>query len=48
MVTKAYNIQALPLTYLIDKEGKVAATYKGVVDPANVEANIKTLLSDSK
>ncbi len=47
-VTKAYDIQALPLTYLIDKRGRVAAVYNGVVDIANVEANLKALLKEPK
>ena len=45
-VTKKYDIQALPLTYLIDRRGRIAATYAGVVDKDNVEANIKTLLKE--
>lgn len=45
-VTKAYNIQAMPVTYLIDKSGRIAATYVGVVDSADIEANIKRLLSE--
>src|SRR5689334_19512669 len=31
-VTKRYDIQALPLTYLIDSRGKIAATYVGLID----------------
>jgi peroxiredoxin len=47
-VTGRYNITALPLTYLIDTRGRIAATYRGVVDKANVEANIQTVLKESK
>jgi peroxiredoxin len=47
-VTKAYNIMSLPLTYLIDKRGRVAAVYNGVVDKDNVEANIQALLKEHK
>jgi peroxiredoxin len=43
---KAYNIEAMPATYLIDRHGRIAATYIGVVDKGNVEANIKVLLRE--
>jgi cytochrome c biogenesis protein CcmG/thiol:disulfide interchange protein DsbE len=44
---KALNVTALPSTYLVDRSGRIAATYIGaVVDPANLEANIKTLLAE--
>ena len=46
LVTKAYDINALPTTYLIDKIGRIAATYLGLVDKGDVEANIKTLLKE--
>ena len=45
-VTKIYDIEALPVSYLIDKSGRIAATYLGVLDKANVEANIKILLRE--
>jgi len=46
-VSKAYDIEALPATYLIDKNGRIAATYVGVLaDKSNVEANINTLLME--
>jgi peroxiredoxin len=47
-VTKRYDIQALPLTYLIDRRGRIAASYAGVVDKDNVESNIQTVLKESK
>ena len=43
-VTKLYDIQALPVTYLIDAKGRIAATYVGLVNKDDAEANIKTLL----
>jgi len=43
-VTKLYGVSALPATYLIDKKGRIAATYLGLVDKNDVEKNIKTLL----
>jgi peroxiredoxin len=45
-VTKAYSIEALPATYLIDKQGRIAAPYVGLVDKNNMEENIKTLLME--
>lgn len=43
---KAYNIEALPMTYLIDSSGRVAAEYAGVVNKESIEANIKSLLAE--
>lgn len=48
MVVAAYAIKALPLTYLIDKQGRVAARYQGVVDHDNLLANIKALLAERR
>jgi len=45
-VTADYDIKALPLTYLVDANGRVAATYSGVVERGNLEANIKALLAE--
>lgn len=47
-VTKRYDIQALPATYLIDSRGRIAATYVGLIDKQNVEDNINTLLAEQK
>lgn len=41
-----YNLDALPGTYLIDKSGRTAAVYVGVVSKDDVEANLKTLLAE--
>lgn len=40
-----YGFRSYPATYLIDKAGKIAATYVGIVDKNDVESNIKTLLA---
>ncbi len=41
-----FGIQSLPDTFLIDRQGRIAATYRaGLVDKNDVEANIKALLS---
>jgi peroxiredoxin len=45
-VPDAYGLTAMPATYLIDKSGKIAATYVGVVNKENVEANVSKLLSE--
>jgi len=45
-IVDAYGFQAYPATYLIDRSGKIAATYVGVVDKTDVEANIKRLLAE--
>ncbi len=46
-MAKQYGIRNLPDTFLIDRQGRVAAAYKeGLVDKDNVELNIKALLSE--
>jgi len=45
-VAKAYAIQALPVTYLVDRNGRIAATYEGLVDRQNIDANIQALLKE--
>lgn len=46
LVVNAYGFKSYPATYLIDKSGRIAATYLGVVDKNDVEANVKKLLSE--
>jgi peroxiredoxin len=46
-ISKAYALNAFPATYLIDRSGKVAVAYVGVViNKDNVATNIKSLLSE--
>ena len=46
-ISKAYALNAFPATYLIDKSGKIAVAYVGmVIDKSNVETNIKGLLAE--
>jgi peroxiredoxin len=46
-ISKAYALNAFPATYLIDKSGKIAVAYVGVViNKDNVASNIKGLLSE--
>jgi glutathione peroxidase-family protein len=44
---KAYGIEQMPDTFLIDREGRIAATYAGMVDRSGIEKNIQDLLSSS-
>ena len=41
-----YGVAALPVTVLIDRTGKVAATHIGVVDKKAFEAELKQLLAE--
>jgi cytochrome c biogenesis protein CcmG/thiol:disulfide interchange protein DsbE len=45
--TKKYAIENMPDTFLIDRKGKIAAAYLGLVDRNNIEANIQIMLSRS-
>lgn len=45
-VIDSYGFQSYPATYLIDRSGKIAATYVGVVDKNDVEGNIEKLLAE--
>jgi peroxiredoxin len=41
-----FGLNNLPDTFLIDQEGRIAATYKaGLVDRANIEENIRAILA---
>ena len=43
---KAFKVTALPATYLIDRSGRVAATYIGIVDAADLQSNVDRLLTE--
>lgn len=45
-LNKTYRIDSMPATYLIDRKGRIAATYIGLVDKTDVEKNLKTLLAE--
>ena len=45
-VIKSFGFASYPATYLIDKSGRIAATYIGIVSKDDVEANIKRLLAE--
>lgn len=42
---RAYGIGNMPDTFLIDQEGRIAATYVGMVDKNGLEKNIQELLA---
>lgn len=41
-----YHLSEMPLTVLIDRNGRIAVSHPGVVDPRVFEADIKTLLAE--
>jgi cytochrome c biogenesis protein CcmG/thiol:disulfide interchange protein DsbE len=42
-----YGIGSLPDTFLIDRQGKIAASYTGMVDKDDVERNLQALLGST-
>ena len=42
---QAYGITNMPDTFLIDQQGRIAATYVGIVDKDGLEKNIQKLLA---
>ena len=42
---KKYNIGNMPDTFLIDRRGRIAATYVGLVDRVDIESNIRAMLA---
>ncbi len=45
-LAKHYGVVALPVTVLIDRKGKVAATHVGVVEKGAFERELQTLLQE--
>jgi peroxiredoxin len=45
-LAKQYGLSAMPMTVLIDREGRVADKHSGVVDKAKWESKIRTLLRE--
>jgi peroxiredoxin len=43
-LAKLYNLASMPMTLLIDREGKIALSHTGVVNKADFEGNIVRLL----
>jgi peroxiredoxin len=46
MLITTYKLGAVPATYLIDKQGRIAATYTGVAEKNDVASNINKLLAE--
>ena len=44
-VLDKYPFDSMPATYLIDKQGRIAASYIGLVDRADIKEKIKILLA---
>jgi peroxiredoxin len=42
---KQFGLTSMPMTLLIDKDGKIAVSHTGVVDKDNFERNIRALLN---
>ena len=47
-ITKRYNVEALPITHLLDRRGRIAATYIGIVNKEDLEANIRVVMAEPK
>jgi peroxiredoxin len=43
-LAKQYNLTSMPMTLLIDRDGKIAVSHTGIVDKDNFESHIRTLL----
>ena len=41
-----FGLTSMPMTLLIDREGKIAVSYTGVVDKDNFESNLRQLLKE--
>jgi peroxiredoxin len=46
-MSKAFGFSSLPVTLLIDREGKIADFHEGMVDKASFEKEIQQLLGES-
>jgi len=42
----SYKLGSVPGTYLIDKQGRIAAVYNGMIDKSDADSNIKKLLAE--
>jgi peroxiredoxin len=45
-VAKVYGIENMPDTFLSDREGRIAAAYKGIVEKHNVDGNQRAILAE--
>lgn len=47
-LAKQYGAESLPVTLLIDREGKIAESHAGMVDKAAFEKDVQTLVRSAK
>jgi len=47
-IAEHYGVTALPITVLIDRAGRVAATHRGLVDKTTFEKDLRRLLEEGK
>jgi peroxiredoxin len=45
-VAQFYRVAAMPVTLLIDREGRIAASHVGLVSKSNYKAEVETLLNE--
>ena len=45
---KKYGIEGMPDSFLIDREGRIAVAYNGMVDREDLEKNIQALLAQNQ
>ena len=43
-LAKLYNLTSMPMTLLIDRDGKIAVSHTGIVDKGSFESDIQSLL----
>lgn len=43
---KEYGIESMPDTFLIDRQGRIAAKYSGIVSRDDIDANLRSLLAE--
>lgn len=45
-IAQTYGVRSLPTTFLVDREGEVRASYRGLIPEARLEAAIRDLLAE--
>ncbi len=47
-LAKKYGLEAMPMTLVIDREGKVAVSHTGLVDKVGFEDEVRTVLGEQR
>lgn len=47
-LAKKYGLEAMPMTLVIDREGKIAVSHTGLVDKAGFESEVRTVLGEKR